>query len=51
MTDVIMIATIVAFFVAAALLVQALGRIVADAADDADQEEAPERPLEPARPA
>jgi hypothetical protein len=39
MTDVILIATIVVFFFAAALLVRALGRVVADSVDDAGPEE------------
>jgi hypothetical protein len=36
MTDVLMIAIIGVFFAAAALLVQALGRVVADASEDWD---------------
>jgi hypothetical protein len=39
MTDAIVVATIVLFFVAAALLVRALGPVVADSADDAGPEE------------
>jgi len=38
MTDVILIATIVAFFVAAALLVRALDHMIAHAGLDADSE-------------
>jgi hypothetical protein len=36
MTDVLMIVIIGGFFLAAALLVQALGRVVADASEDWD---------------
>jgi len=35
LTDVILVATIIAFFAAAALLVRALGGVVADSADEA----------------
>jgi len=38
MTDVILIATIVAFFVAAALLVRALDHMIAHAGHDVDSE-------------
>ena len=48
MTDVILIAAIVAFFVAAALLVRVLDRMIAHADSDTDAEaeasEAPEAP-------
>ena len=40
MTDVVFIAIIGVFFLAAALLVQALGRVVADSGDDAGLKEA-----------
>jgi hypothetical protein len=36
MSDVVLIATIVAFFLAAALLVRALDRVIAGSGDDAD---------------
>lgn len=39
MTDVILVATIIVFFVAAALLVRALGGVVADSADEAGSDE------------
>ncbi len=39
MTDVILVATIVAFFIAAALLVRALGFVVADSADEGGAED------------
>jgi|HubBroStandDraft_4_1064222.scaffolds.fasta_scaffold1186358_2 hypothetical protein len=48
MTDVVFIAIIGVFFLAAALLVQALGRVVADSGDDAGLKEALPGP-EPAR--
>jgi hypothetical protein len=38
-TDVILIATILAFFLAAAQLVRALGRVIADSGDDAGPED------------
>jgi hypothetical protein len=38
MTDVILVAVIVAFFVAAALLVRALGAVVADSADSGPED-------------
>jgi hypothetical protein len=38
MTDIILIATIVAFFVAAALLVRVLDRMIAAAGTDADSD-------------
>jgi|HubBroStandDraft_1064217.scaffolds.fasta_scaffold23911_2 flagellar biosynthesis/type III secretory pathway M-ring protein FliF/YscJ len=48
MTDVILVAAIVAFFVAAALLVRVLDRMIAHADSDTDAEaeasEAPEAP-------
>jgi hypothetical protein len=53
MWDVLLIATIVAFFLLAALLVRGLGRVIAgspDAADDAEADlGAPEHALEPGR--
>jgi hypothetical protein len=54
MTDVVMIATIVAFFVAAALLVLALDRMIAGSGAEADPDEEAEdaaaaRDLEPGR--
>jgi hypothetical protein len=42
MTDVVMIATIVAFFVAAALLVRALDRMIAHSGAEADLDEDPD---------
>ncbi len=51
MTDVILVAVIVAFFVAAAQLVRVLGRVVADSDDDAGPEEEPSgQKLEAGRP-
>ena len=47
MTDVVLIATIVVFFVAAALLVRVLDRMIANSAEEAgpgDDETAPEAP-------
>jgi hypothetical protein len=45
MTDVILVAAIVAFFVAAALLVRVLDRMIAHADSDTDAEaDAPEAP-------
>jgi hypothetical protein len=41
MSDVILLATIVAFFVAAALLVRACDRLTTNAADDRGQGEGP----------
>jgi hypothetical protein len=41
MTDVVLIATIVAFFVAAALLVRVLDRMIASAGTDADADADP----------
>ncbi len=40
MADIILIATIIAFFIAAALLVRALSRVVTDAAADHDADPA-----------
>ena len=52
MTDIILIATIVAFFVAAALLVRVLDHMIASSASDADSDdEASETGLKPGRPA
>jgi len=56
MTDVLLIATIVVFFVAAALLVRALDRVIAGSGDEAspDEEEEAEASgpqLQPGRPA
>jgi hypothetical protein len=55
-TDVILIATIVVFFLAAAQLVRVLGRVIAGSGDDAGPEddaapqgEASEQVLEPGR--
>ena len=51
MTDIILIATIVAFFVAAALVVRVLDHMIASSASDADlDDEASETGLEPGRP-
>jgi len=51
MTDVILVAVIVAFFVAAALLVRVLDQMIAHAGRDADyDDEASEPPLESGRP-
>jgi hypothetical protein len=46
MTDVVLVATIVVFFVAAALLVRVLDRMIANSGDepDPDDEEAAEAP-------
>jgi len=46
MTDVVLVATIVVFFVAAALLVRVLDRMIAGSAEEADpdEEEAAEAP-------
>jgi hypothetical protein len=38
MTDAILVGTVIAFFAAAALLVRALGPLIADSVDDADSE-------------
>jgi hypothetical protein len=50
-TDVVLIATIVAFFAAAVLLVRVLDRMIAKSADESDQDEetaeADERDLQP----
>jgi len=53
MSDVVLIATIVVFFVAAAALVGVLNRVIADSGDDAgpEDEELPWTGLEPRRPA
>jgi hypothetical protein len=52
MEDIILIAAIVAFFVAAALVVRVLDHMIASAASDADlDDEAAETGLEPGRPA
>ncbi len=53
MTDVVLIATIVVFFVAAASLVGVLDRVIADSGDDAgpDHEEPSGPGPEPGRPA
>jgi hypothetical protein len=54
MTDVVLIATIVVFFVAAALLVRVLDRMIAGSGDEAGRDEEAEvssRELEPGRPA
>jgi hypothetical protein len=52
MTDIILIATIVAFFVAAALLVRVLDHMIASSPSDADSDdEASETGLESGRPA
>ncbi len=57
MTDVVLIATIVVFFVAAALLVRVLDRMIAGSGDEAGRDEeaaeadASTRELEPGRPA
>lgn len=53
MTDVVLIATIVVFFVAAASLAGVLDRMIADSGDDAspDHEEPSGPGLEPGRPA
>jgi hypothetical protein len=52
MTDVILVAVIVAFFLAAAQLVRVMDRVVADGADgDAPEEEPSGHELEPGRPA
>jgi len=51
MTDVILIAVIVAFFVTGALLVRVLDQMIAHAGRDADpDDEASEPPLESGRP-
>ena len=55
MTDVVLVATIVVFFVAAALLVRVLDRMIANSAEEAEPgdepaAEAPPRELEPGRP-
>jgi hypothetical protein len=51
MTDVVLVATIVVFFVAAALLVQVLDRMIAGSGDelDPDEEEAEAARPEPGR--
>lgn len=49
MTDVVLVAVIVAFFVAAAFLVGALGRVIAGSGDDAGYEEASGPEPEPGR--
>ena len=53
MSDVVLIATIVVFFVAAAALVGVLNRVIADSGDDAgpEDEELPGTGPEPGRPA
>jgi hypothetical protein len=48
MTDVILVATIVAFFAAAALLVRALGHVVADSAEELGPEDYPHENADPA---
>ena len=51
MEDIILIATIVAFFVAAALVVRVLDHMIAGSGSDADlDDEAAETGLEPRRP-
>ena len=50
MTDIILLATIVAFFVAAALLVRVLDRMIAGSGTDADFDPAPD-PHPPVSPA
>jgi hypothetical protein len=54
MTDVVLVATIVVFFVAAALLVRVLDRMIAGSGDEADPDEeaaeAPQRQPEPSGP-
>ena len=51
MTDIILIAAVVTFFVAAALVVRVLDHMIANAASDADRDdEAAETGLEPGRP-
>lgn len=47
MTDIVLVAIIVGFFLAAALLVRVLGRVIAGSGDDAG----PGEELEPGRPA
>ena len=47
MTDVILIATIVAFFVAAALLVRVLDRMMASSGTDADRDLDPDDQVSP----
>ena len=44
MVDISVIATIVAFFLAAALLVRALGRVIADSGDITDRDAADDEP-------
>jgi len=44
MVDISVIATIVAFFLAAALLVRALGRVIADSGDITDRDDAGDEP-------
>jgi hypothetical protein len=52
MTDIILIATIVAFFVAAALVVRVLDHMIASSASAADlDDEAADTELKPGRPA
>ena len=52
MTDIILIATIVAYFVAAALGVRVLDHMIANSASEADLDyEAADTELEPGRPA
>ena len=51
MADIILIATIVAFFVAAALLVRVLDHMITSSGSDADpDDEAADTGLEPGRP-
>jgi len=47
MTDIILIATIVAFFVAAALLVRVLDRMIAGSGTDADRDPDPPDQVSP----
>lgn len=49
MTDFVLVVVIVAFFVAAALLVRVLDRMIATDRDDADPDDADARELEPER--
>jgi hypothetical protein len=52
MEDIILIATIVAFFIAAALVVRVLDHMIASSGSDADRDdEAADTELEPGRPA
>ena len=51
MEDIILIATVVAFFVAAALVVRVLDHMIVSSASDADlDDEAADTELEPGRP-